>query len=165
MRRQLILYTIALTTSTKELLRDSTQGLIPSNTVLLSLILKINDNSDSLLHSKISYVGWTSAILTVLTPIQLYNFDRQTSVRRTVGYHIACKSTIAVCDSVSKSQRMECKYASKNLSKSTTEAITWRCSLRKVFLIILQNLQENTCARDFLIISWGIERDHWQETD
>ena len=33
-----------------------------------------------------------------------------------------------------------------------TEAVAWRCSLKKVFLEISQNLQENVCARiSFLI--------------
>ena len=82
----------------------------------------------------------------VLTPIQLYNFDRQTSVRRTVGYHIACKSTIAVCDSVNKSQKMEFIYISKSLSKLITESDIQRCSVKKVFLNISQYSQENTCA-------------------
>ena len=28
-----------------------------------------------------------------------------------------------------------------------TEAVAWRCSVKKVFLEILQNSHENTCAR------------------
>ena len=37
-------------------------------------------------------------------------------------------------------------------SFAMTEAVVWRCSAEKVFLEILQNLQENTCARvSFLI--------------
>ena len=36
--------------------------------------------------------------------------------------------------------------------KETTEAVTWKCSVRKVFLEISQNSQEITCARvSFLI--------------
>ena len=35
---------------------------------------------------------------------------------------------------------------------SASEAVAWRCSVKKVFLEILQNSQENTCARvSFLI--------------
>ena len=33
-----------------------------------------------------------------------------------------------------------------------TEAVFWGCSVEKVFLEISQNLQENTCARVFLLI-------------
>ena len=29
----------------------------------------------------------------------------------------------------------------------TSEAVVWMCFVKKVFLEILQNLQENTCAR------------------
>ena len=33
-----------------------------------------------------------------------------------------------------------------------TEAVVWRCSVKKMFLEILQNSQENTCAKvSFLI--------------
>ena len=32
------------------------------------------------------------------------------------------------------------------------EAVVRRCSVKKVFLEISQNSQENTCARDFLLI-------------
>ena len=39
------------------------------------------------------------------------------------------------------------------LLKSNTETITWLCSIKKVFLNILYNSQENTCARaSFLIM-------------
>ena len=35
---------------------------------------------------------------------------------------------------------------------SASEAVAWKCSVKKVFLEILQNSQENTCARvSFLI--------------
>ena len=35
---------------------------------------------------------------------------------------------------------------------SVAEAVTWKCSVKKVFLEISQNLQENTSARvSFLI--------------
>ena len=30
----------------------------------------------------------------------------------------------------------------------TAEAVVWRCSIKKVYLEISQNLQENTCARE-----------------
>ena len=33
-----------------------------------------------------------------------------------------------------------------------TEAVAWRCSVKKVFLEILQNSQENVCARASLLI-------------
>ena len=33
-----------------------------------------------------------------------------------------------------------------------SEAVVRRCSIKKVFLEILQNSQENTCARDSLLI-------------
>ena len=33
-----------------------------------------------------------------------------------------------------------------------TEAVVRRCSIKKVFLEIPQNSQENTCARDSLLI-------------
>ena len=35
--------------------------------------------------------------------------------------------------------------------KTVTEAVTWRCFVKKVFLQISQNLQENTCARVFFL--------------
>ena len=35
----------------------------------------------------------------------------------------------------------------RNLSSQKAEAVTQRCSVEKVFLEILQNSQENTCAR------------------
>ena len=38
------------------------------------------------------------------------------------------------------------------------EAVVQRCSVKKVLLDILQNLQENTCARVFSLIklqAWG----------
>ena len=40
----------------------------------------------------------------------------------------------------------------KNTSKrkKTGEAVVQRCSVKKVFLEISQNSQENTCARDFI---------------
>ena len=31
--------------------------------------------------------------------------------------------------------------------RNVTEAVVWRCTVEKVFLEILQNSQENTCAR------------------
>ena len=34
----------------------------------------------------------------------------------------------------------------------TVEAGVWRCSIKKVFLEISQNLQENTCAREPFLI-------------
>ena len=34
----------------------------------------------------------------------------------------------------------------------TAEAVVWRCSIKKVFLEISQNLQENTCARESFLI-------------
>ena len=36
------------------------------------------------------------------------------------------------------------------MSKKNAEAVVGRCSVKKRFLKILQNLQENTCAGDFL---------------
>ena len=36
--------------------------------------------------------------------------------------------------------------------KQHNEAVTLRCSVKKVFLEISQNLQENTCARDSFLI-------------
>ena len=37
-------------------------------------------------------------------------------------------------------------------SKERTEAVVWRCSIKKVFLEILENSQESNCARvPFLI--------------
>ena len=41
------------------------------------------------------------------------------------------------------------------------EAVVWRCSVKKVFLKISQNSQENTCARVSLLIKfqvWGLYR-------
>ena len=38
-----------------------------------------------------------------------------------------------------------------------TEAVTWRCSVENVSLEILQNSQENTCARISFLISWWPE--------
>ena len=38
-----------------------------------------------------------------------------------------------------------------------TEAVTWRCSVENVSLKILQNSQENTCARISFLISWWPE--------
>ena len=35
------------------------------------------------------------------------------------------------------------------ISDVTSEAVVQRCSVKKVFLEISQNLQENTCARAF----------------
>ena len=52
----------------------------------------------------------------------------------------------------------ECSYktVSKNaeaaVSKCSTETIAQRCSVNKVFLEILQNSQENACARVSLLI-------------
>ena len=38
------------------------------------------------------------------------------------------------------------------MRSTITEAVVWRCSVKKVFLEISQNSQENTCARvSFLI--------------
>ena len=37
------------------------------------------------------------------------------------------------------------------------EAVAWRCFTKKVFLEILQNSQENTCARDSLLIKLQAE--------
>ena len=38
------------------------------------------------------------------------------------------------------------------MCSTITEAVVWRCSVKKVFLEISQNSQENTCARvSFLI--------------
>ena len=37
-------------------------------------------------------------------------------------------------------------------SKQYLEAVARRCSIKKVFLEISQNSQENTCARDTLLI-------------
>ena len=34
----------------------------------------------------------------------------------------------------------------------TAEAVVWRCSIKKVFLEISQNLQENTCARESFLV-------------
>ena len=33
-----------------------------------------------------------------------------------------------------------------------TEAVVWRCSVKKVFLEISQNIQENTCDRVYFLI-------------
>ena len=38
-----------------------------------------------------------------------------------------------------------------------TEAVTWRCSVENLSLKILQNSQENTCARISFLISWWPE--------
>ena len=54
----------------------------------------------------------------------------------------------------------ECSYktVSKNaeavIHKCSSEAVAQRCSVKEVFLEILQNSQENTCARVFLLIKW-----------
>ena len=37
--------------------------------------------------------------------------------------------------------------------KQNTEAVVWRCSLKEVLLKILQNSQENTCARFYFEIT------------
>ena len=34
----------------------------------------------------------------------------------------------------------------------TAEVVVWRCSVKKVFLEISQNSQENTCAKVFYLI-------------
>ena len=38
----------------------------------------------------------------------------------------------------------------------STEAVAQRCSVKKVFLEISQNLQENTCARVSFLINAGV---------
>ena len=38
-------------------------------------------------------------------------------------------------------------FQKKRLNPLSAEAVVWRCSIKKVFLKILQNSQENTCAR------------------
>ena len=49
---------------------------------------------------------------------------------------------------------------SSNFRASVSEAVAQRCSVKKVFLEISQNLQENTCARVFyrthLVAAWLI---------
>ena len=39
-----------------------------------------------------------------------------------------------------------CSYFVKIIFKDTSEAVTQRCSVRKLFLEISQNSQENTCT-------------------
>ena len=41
----------------------------------------------------------------------------------------------------------------------TAEAVVWRCSKKKVFLEISQNLQENTCATEPFLIINDIKKD------
>ena len=38
-----------------------------------------------------------------------------------------------------------------------TEAVVWRCSVKKMFLEILQNSQENTCAKVSFLIKLQVE--------
>ena len=42
----------------------------------------------------------------------------------------------------------------RKIKGSVTEAVVPRCSIKKVFLEILQNSQENTCARVPLLIKF-----------
>ena len=39
-----------------------------------------------------------------------------------------------------------------------SEEIVWRCSLKKIFLKISRNSQENTCARVYFLICWYSRR-------
>ena len=50
-------------------------------------------------------------------------------------------------------------YHQRNGSQHT-EAVAWRCSVKKVFLEISQNSQENLCAKFFFLIklqAWGLQ--------
>ena len=44
------------------------------------------------------------------------------------------------------------KYVKRRENHPTTEAVAWRCSVKKVFLKILQNSQENTCAKVYFLV-------------
>ena len=39
-----------------------------------------------------------------------------------------------------------------------SEEVVWRCSLKKIFLKISRNSQENTCARVYFLICWYSRR-------
>ena len=54
--------------------------------------------------------------------------------------------------SLSAVNRMKIKRLICNGTIFKSEAVAQRCSVKKVFLEILQNLQENTCARVSLLI-------------
>ena len=45
--------------------------------------------------------------------------------------------------------------------KKRTEAVAQSCSLKKVFLEISQNLQENTCARASFLMKLQVEANNF----
>ena len=54
----------------------------------------------------------------------------------------------------------KCKYFTSLLSECNTEAVVRRYSVEKVFFEILQNSQENTCARVSFLINF-IKKRLW----
>ena len=64
---------------------------------------------------------------------------------------------LAPCSCLLKSLKMQLPLKMgnsiiKTQTKDTTEAVVQRCSVKKVFLKISQNSQENTCARVYFLI-------------
>ena len=51
-------------------------------------------------------------------------------------------------------------YVSNNSLNSSTEAVVQMCSVKKLFLEILQNSQENTCARVSFLIKLQAVKEH-----
>ena len=54
------------------------------------------------------------------------------------------------------------KYKASNCNYCEIEAVIQRCSIKKVFLKILQNLQENPCARIPFLINLQFKKRLWQ---
>ena len=50
----------------------------------------------------------------------------------------------------------------KPSSRCKIEAVIQRCSMKKVFLKILQNSQENTCARVSFLIKLQLKKRLWR---
>ena len=54
-------------------------------------------------------------------------------------------------------QKTEAAFQEGALQKPRSRRFVWRCSVKKMFLKILQNLQEDTCARVAFLIKMEAE--------
>ena len=62
-----------------------------------------------------------------------------------------------------KEKRKKVKWASSIILN--TEAVTWRCSVKKLFLKISPNSQENTCARVSFLLKLQTEACNFIKTE
>ena len=70
----------------------------------------------------------------------MFVFFFEIGVRKTTHYHLPASHT-PVCDNTIK--------GSKEKFQRRAEAITWRCSVKNVFLKALKNTKQKTCAGIF----------------